>query len=308
MMGVEIVHTPVMPEEILDLLAPKKAGEYMIDGTLGEGGHSEAFLQRFSDLRITGIDADREIIKTARQRLGGFGDRMEFHSGWAQDFFIEFSSGTEQTQRQRPGIILLDLGVSLYHYEKGDRGFSFRETGPLDMRIDTQKGLSAADLTARLGERELADTLFFNAGERYSRRIARTIAEARRRVPIASAADLAELVWRSVPASYRHGRIHPATKTFQALRIAVNGELENLNKLLELSWAVLHPGGRLGVITFHSLEDRIVKNFFRGKAAPIQKEALLVTKKPVVPLLQEMKANPPSRSAKLRVAEKLEEV
>lgn len=320
-----MIHIPVLPEETASLLAPKRAGEYMLDCTLGEGGHSELFLRRFPDLRITGIDADGAILEAARERLKGFGGRMEFYHGWSRDFLdgLRGADGAE-----RPGIILLDLGVSLYHYEKSGRGFSFRRNEPLDMRIDTEKGVSAAEILARYGEKELADLLYANAEERYSRRIARAIVEARRKTPIADTEALERVVWNAVPASQRR-RTHPATKTFQALRIAVNGELEGLPGLLEAAFAVLRTGGRMGVITFHSLEDRIVKNFFRaiangrlteagadaggavggafgtGAKTPIKKEALLLTRKPVLPSREEVRANAPSRSAKLRVVEKI---
>jgi 16S rRNA (cytosine1402-N4)-methyltransferase len=310
-----------MPEEVLRFLVSESFtqdgnGEYMIDCTLGEGGHSAVFLRRFPDLRITGIDADKDIINVARARLKEFGGRIEFYRGWAQDFLSGFGAGEAPENAARlPSIILLDLGVSLYHYEKGDRGFSFRGAEPLDMRIDTGSGLSAAEIIARGSEAEIADMLFFNAGERYSRRIARAITEARRQTAITSAAVLEQLVWNAVPSARRHGKIHPATKTFQALRVEVNGELEKLPGLLKAAFNALRPGGRVGVITFNSLEDRIVKRFFRSKArgkgldavseTPIEKEALLLTVKPALPSMEEIKANPPSRSAKLRVLEKI---
>lgn len=340
--GSVAVHTPVLLEETLSFLAPKRAGEFMIDGTLGEGGHSEAFLSRFADVRICGIDADTDILAIARERLKRFGDRMMFYSGWSHDFFLALqnqdqNNDANQNQNKmlfqwpRPDIILLDLGVSLFHYEKGDRGFSFVKDEVLDMRIDAGRedgsGERAADLLARLSEKDLADLLFFNAEERFSRRIAHAIVEARRFSPVTSSALLADIVKGAVPSAYRYGKIHPATKTFQALRIAVNGELENLPRLLQMAFAVLKSGGRMGVISFHSLEDRIVKNFFRelarlkepeeiekigkigeseGKrgSAPIIK-CRLATKKPLAPTEDEMKRNPPSRSAKLRVVEKV---
>jgi 16S rRNA (cytosine1402-N4)-methyltransferase len=285
----------------------------MVDATLGEGGHSYAFLSRFPDLKIVGIDADREIQAVARERLAEFGDRIHFYAGWSHDFFAELPKDIK-----RPDTILIDLGISSYHYEKGGRGFSFRKDEPLDMRIDSSRGDSAADLVARLPERDLADLIYQNGDERYSRRIARGIAEARSEGIITSSTALAEIVVRSVPSSYRHGPIHPATRTFQALRIAVNGELSRLGDLLESALSALEPGGRLGVISFHSGEDRIVKNFFREKnrdcscppEAPIcrcggHRILNLVTRKPIAPGEDEVRSNPPSRSAKLRVVEKL---
>ncbi|MDR1257072.1 MAG: 16S rRNA (cytosine(1402)-N(4))-methyltransferase RsmH [Spirochaetaceae bacterium] len=327
-------HTPALPEEVIRFLAPKRAGEYMVDCTVGEGGHSALFLERFPGIRITGVDADREIIETACERLKEFGGRIEFYRGWAQDFLSALGAGeapdVPQTPRNAnlPGIILLDLGVSLYHYRQGDRGFSFRSNEPLDMRIDTESGQSAAEILARLNEEEIAHQLFYNAGERYSRRIARAVVEARRNAPVATAAALERIVWQAVPAAYRYGRLHPATKTFQALRVAANGEIEKLPGLLQAAFSALRPGGRMGVITYNSLEDRIVKRFFRSVAGlcnsasadgpedgsagfyaapetPIVKKALLVTPKPALPSRTEVMANPPSRSAKLRVVEKL---
>lgn len=309
----EIAHTPVLLEETLSLLAPRADGELMVDATLGEGGHTLAFLSRFPTLRVVGVDADPAIQAVARERLAAFGDRVHFYNGWSHDFFADLPSDVK-----RPDTILIDLGVSVFHYEKSGRGFSFRREEPLDMRIDASSGPSAADLVASMGEKELADLIFNNAEERYSRRIARAIVEERARSRISTSAALARAVERAVPAAYRRGGIHPATKTFQALRIAVNGELARLEDLLEAALAALEPGGRMGVITFHSLEDRVVKNFFRNKnkdctcppEAPIctcggRRAVDLLTRKAVQATAEEASRNPPSRSAKLRVARKL---
>ncbi|GHV77265.1 ribosomal RNA small subunit methyltransferase H [Spirochaetia bacterium] len=308
-----IVHTPVLLEETIHYLAPRTEGEFMIDATLGEGGHSFAFLSRFPTLRMVGIDADRDIQERARERLGGFGERIRFYQGWSQDYFAESGDGDE-----RPDTILIDLGVSMYHYEESGRGFSFRKDEALDMRIDTSRGDTAADLIARLPEKDLADMIYNNAGERYSRRIAHSIVENRSRGAITGTAALADMVSRAVPAEYRRLRAHPATKTFQALRIAVNGELCRLLELLEPALRALKAGGRMGVISFHSLEDRGVKNFFRDKSRdcicppemPIcrcegRRVVNLVTRKAVAPGFDEVRNNPPSRSAKLRVVEKV---
>ncbi|MDR3123759.1 MAG: 16S rRNA (cytosine(1402)-N(4))-methyltransferase RsmH [Treponema sp.] len=307
-----IAHTPVLLEETLRYLAPRGDGELMVDATLGEGGHSHAFLSRFKDLRILGIDADREALAKARERLGEFGDRIRFFNGWAQDYF-----GSLPVDGERPDAILIDLGISMYHYEESGRGFSFRKDEPLDMRIDTSQGETAADLIARLSEKDLADLLYRNAEERYSRRIARALVERRSRGAISGSADLAELISRAVPAAYRRGRPHPATRSFQAIRVAVNKDLLRLLELLEGALAALKAGGRMGVISFHSLEDRGVKNFFRDKnkacACPPEtpicrcggRQVNLLTRKAVAPGPEEVRANPPSRSAKLRVAEKL---
>ena len=337
----EITHTPVLLRETLRLLAPRApqgAGELMVDATVGEGGHSFAFLSQFPELRVIGVDADPEIQAVAKERLREFGGRVSFYTGWAEDFFAELPK-----QGVQPDTILIDLGISLYHYEKSGRGFSFLNDEALDMRLD-RNGRSAAKLIAALSERELADLLYYNAEERYSRRIARAIVEARARAAISSSAALADIVARAVRAKtgfspsktglsraktglsraktglspVNEHRRHPATKTFQALRIAVNGELERLPALLEAALRALAVGGRMGVISFHSLEDRIVKNFFREKSkdcisspsAPIDRDKghrimELLTRKGLVAEADEIKQNPPSRSARLRVIEKI---
>jgi 16S rRNA (cytosine1402-N4)-methyltransferase len=315
----DIVHTPVLLEETIGYLAPRMGGELMVDATVGEGGHSYAFLSRFPDLRLICIDADAGIQGVARERLSKFGDRVRFYTGWAQDFFARAASvpGEGGAENAAPDTILIDLGVSFYHYEKSGRGFSFRKDEPLDMRIGPGRGPSAAELIARLSERELADMLYRNAGERYSRRIARAVVESRGRGPIESSLALAEIVRAAAPRSGGRGA-HPATKCFQALRVAVNLEMERLPELLEGAFAALKPGGRLGVISFHSGEDRIVKNFFRDRSREFQvsgekpivkdegrKVLKLLTRKPVVPGEEEIRNNPPSRSAKFRVVEKL---
>ena len=287
----------------------------MIDATMGEGGHSHAFLSRFPDLSIMGIDADPSIQAVARQRLAEFGNRVQFYQGWSQDFFAAYPAGLTH-----PHTVLADLGVSLFHYKKSGRGFSFSADEKLDMRLDTSRGPSAAELLMQMSEQNIADTLYNNAGERYSRRIARAIARERQGGGITTAAALAELVERAVPASYRHGPIHPATRTFMALRIEVNQELFRLPVFLENALEVLQPGGRLGVISYHSAEDRIVKNFFKLKnrncscppQAPSctcggQRKINILTRKGVTAGEAEINRNPPSRSARLRVAEKVME-
>lgn len=309
----DIVHTPVLLEECLAYLAPRRENELMIDATLGEGGHSYAFLTRFPTLRIVGVDADPKIQAVARERLAVFGDRIHFYNGWSQEFFADLPG-----EIKRPDTILIDLGISLFHYERSGRGFSFRGDEPLDMRIDPSSPVSAADLVASLPEADLADLLYRNAEERFSRRIARAIVAARGSGRIETAGALAAIVASAIPGAYRRHPIHPATRTFQALRIAVNGELDRLLGLLEAALRSLESGGRLGVISFHSLEDRIVKNFFREKnksctcppEAPIctcdgRRTVTILTKKAVGPTVAEERSNPPSRSAKLRVVEKV---
>ena len=309
----EAVHTPVLLEETIKYLAPRKAGELMVDATVGEGGHSNAFLSQFPELKLIGVDADPDILEIAVKRLKRFGERVKFYSGWSHDFFTEYPA-----EYKRPDTILLDLGVSLYHYEKSGRGFSFRYDEKLDMRIDCSSGISAAELIARFSEKDLADLLYANGGERYSRRIAKAISEAKANGAIGSSAVLAEIVESAVPQEYRNGPMHPATKTFQALRIAVNGELSGLPDLLRAAFRILEPGGRMGVISFHSLEDRIVKVFFREKNrdcicppdAPIckcggQRELTILTGKGIKPGEEEIRKNPSSRSARFRAVEKI---
>jgi len=309
----EIVHTSVLLKETLGLLVPENAYPLMIDGTLGEGGHSEAFLLAYPHLRIIGIDADVRIQERARERLSPFGERMCFYPGWSDTFFKEYPES-----EKKPDLILLDLGISLFHYEKSGRGFSFRTDEPLDMRLDPLSGESASDIVNGMKEEELANLLYQYGEEQYSRRIAKVIVETRKTSKFTTARALADCIYTAVPAQYRHGRIHPATKTFQALRIAVNEELTRLPRLLTLALDVLAPSGKLGVITFHSLEDRIVKNYFRtmSKACicppevPIctcggKAKVQLLTKKSISASEDEIAKNPPSRSARLRAVRKI---
>lgn len=309
----EIIHTSVMKQEVLSYLAPDGPDGLLVDCTLGEGGHTEAFLERYAGLRAVGLDADRAIMDRARERLSRFGARVRFENRWFDEYFRAYPQDLP-----RPDRILMDLGISSFHYESSGRGFSFQKDEPLDMRLSSGLESSAADIVNGSGESELADLIYEYGEERFSRRIARAVVERRKTGPIRTSAELADLVRGAVPAQYRHGRIHPATKTFQALRIAVNGELDRLRSALSAAVGALAPGGLIGVITFHSLEDRIVKQFFRDKRkgctcppdAPIcncgGKPVLeAVTKKPVVPSEEETRTNPPSRSAKLRVSRKL---
>lgn len=315
----EIIHTPVLLQETLKYLSPEgepfEKTAVMIDSTLGEGGHSEAFLTKFNNLRVIGLDADSKIQARAKERLACFGDRMNFRNVWFNDFYADYPEDLPH-----PDIILFDLGISVFHYERSGRGFSFRYDEPLDMRLDPSAGDSVEVLVNTMREGELADVIFQYGEERYSRRIAKAIVQARQLSRITSSKVLADIIYSAVPAQYRHGNIHPATKTFQALRIAVNGELDRLPRALNSAFDCLKTGGKMGVITFHSLEDRIVKNIFRdwGKQCVCPPEqpvctcggkprAELLTRKPVAPTEGEVLENSPSRSAKLRVIRKLRE-
>ncbi len=310
----EIVHYSVLKNEVLSFLEPDRPGQLLVDCTTGEGGHSEAFLSKYPDMKLICLDADANIMKVAQERLAGFSDRVRFFNTWFNHFFASYPLGDE-----RPDRILFDLGISTYHYEKSGRGFSFRKDEPLDMQLGSDLKTGAGDLVNTLSEEKLADIIYNFGEERYSRRIARAVAAARLEKKINTSAELADIVYRAVPEAYRHGRIHPATRTFQALRIAVNSELTRLPEALENALAVLAPGGKMGVITFHSLEDRIVKQFFKEKEkecicpqeAPRctcgrnHRQVKILTKHPVVPGEEEIRENSPSRSSKLRVVEKV---
>ncbi len=312
----EIIHTPVLLNECLEFLSP--IGEpfendaFMIDSTLGEGGHSYNFLKKYPNLKITGLDADSVIQSRAKERLAEFGDRINFYNGWFNDFYSNYS------EERKPNLILFDLGISVFHYEKSGRGFSFRHEEPLDMRLNSQTTENAADIVNSMEEEKLANMIYLYSDEKYSRRIARAIVEARSSQKIVSTKALANIIFNAVPSKYRYGNIHPATRTFQALRILVNSELKRLPVAIHAAFNILEVGGKMGVITFHSLEDRIVKNYFRnlGKKCVCSPEvpkcvcggtpcAEILTKKPVEPTQKEVQENSPSRSAKLRVVRKI---
>jgi len=304
-----------MTKEVLDYLAPKTDGALLIDCTLGEGGHSERFLSTFPTLRVVGVDADEHILKKAERRLAGYGERFRAYNTWFNIFFREYPLGGE-----RPDSILFDLGISLFHYEEAERGFTFRRDEPLDMRLNEGLEISARDVVNSYPQDELAEIIGSYGEERYAGSIARAICRERGKAEIDTTARLADVIRSAVPPKYRYGRIHPATRSFQALRIIVNGELARLESALEGALEVLNVGGRIGVISFHSLEDRIVKHFFKEKNKdctcppewPICKcggsrVVDILTKKPLRPNDKEVEENPPSRSAKLRVLEKLRE-
>ena len=308
----EVVHTSVLKNEVIDYLKPAHAGDLLIDATLGEGGHSELFLQRFPDLKVIGIDADKSILVKARQRLENFQDRVSFYNQWFDDFLIHYPVD------KKPDRILFDLGISSYHFEASERGFSFSSEEPLDMRLGFENSVSAADIVNRYSKEELADIFYYYGEERFSRKIAAVIVKNRNSEEIKTSKQLADIIRSAIPPAKRERRIHPATRCFQALRIAVNDELERLKRALEAGAELLKTEGRMGVISFHSLEDRIVKNFFREKNkvctcpedAPQcscrgERQFRILTKKPVRGSEEEIRANPRARSAKFRVAEKI---
>lgn len=306
-------HVPVLAEEVMRFLKPEPGHKY-IDATVGYAGHSYQILERSSpDGLLLGIDADRHAIDSARATLSSFAGRVQlFHSYF--DDLPSIASGAEFIPADG---ILFDLGLSSPQLGDASRGFSFTSGGPLDMRMDTSLQITAADILNSAAEHELA-TIFHSYGEeRYARRIAGQIVRERHLRPLATSHDLARIVSRSVPRPSRSvHRIHPATRVFQALRIAVNDELERLRRVLPESVDILRSGGRLVVITFHSLEDRIVKQFMQAHArscicppeAPKctcsgRPRIRVLTKKPIVPTAEEVEQNPRSRSAKLRAAE-----
>jgi len=312
----EIVHYSVMKDEVISFLKPDKPGQLVVDATTGEGGHSEWFLKNYPDLNIVCLDADIDIMDIAKKRLEHYEDQVVFYNEWFNIFFKNYPSNLE-----RPDRILFDLGISSYHYDKAERGFSFRSSENLDMRLEKELEISAADIVNSYPQKELAKIIFEYGEERYSRSIAEAIVKQRKNSQIEKSDELAEIIWNAVPVSYRHGRIHPATRTFQALRIAVNGELARLKEALEAAVSVLKVGGKMGVITFHSLEDRIVKHYFKDLArecicpreTPIcncrgVKVAEVLTKKPVTPEKGEIEENHASRSSKLRVIQKVNEL
>lgn len=290
----QYVHYSVMQNEILENLVPDRKNALMVDCTLGEGGHSNLFLSKYPDLRVIGLDRDSTIIEKAKNRLSVYGNRFTAVNTWFDDFWDKYEG-------EKVDLILFDLGISIFHFEESMRGFSFRKNEKLDMRLDQSSSFDASYIVNNYEEQGLADLIFTFGEERYSRRIAAAICEYRKTKKIEYSDELADIIYRAVPFEYRHLRNHPATKTFQALRIEVNGELDRIDTALENAVEALKPGGKLAVITFHSLEDRPVKWFFKNN----QDKVKILTKHPIVPSEEECTANPPSRSAKLRIIEKL---
>ena len=285
-------HEPVLLAETLEMLAVSNKGLY-VDGTLGLAGHARAILNASApEGRLIAFDRDGETLEEAKHALGEFGGRVRY-------VHDDFRTIPQVLGRERASGILLDLGVSSVQLDTATRGFSFQADGPLDMRLDRSQGPTAAEIVNRLGERDLADVIYRFGEEHASRQVARAIVDARRRGEIVTTAELAAIVRRS--ARGRPG-LDPATRTFQALRIFVNKELEGLDGALREIAACLAPGGRLAVIAFHSLEDREVKQAFRALSVEGYR---LLTKKPIRPGEEEIRRNPRARSAKLRVIESI---
>lgn len=287
--GEAFSHVPVLPQEVLTGLAIAPHGHYL-DVTVGGGGHSRLILAADPTVRLTALDQDAWAIAAAQTELAEFGDRVQFH----QSNFATYDPGSQQFDG-----ILADLGVSSAQFDIANRGFSFRHTADLDMRMDQRQELTAADIINHWEEVKLAHIFYTYGEERLSRRIARRIVEDR---PFQTTTELAEAIARCVPGKYRHGRIHPATRVFQGLRIAVNAELDVLETFIGKAASWLKPGGRIVMISFHSLEDRIVKH--RLREAPNLK---VLTKKPIMAQEEELRVNARARSAKLRIAERIDE-
>jgi 16S rRNA (cytosine1402-N4)-methyltransferase len=292
-----MMHVPVMAAEILQFLRPEHGGLF-VDCTVGLGGHARALLEAGAT-RLVGLDRDLDALAGAAETLAPWRERVELvHADYRA-----IADVLDQRQIAAVDGTLADLGVSSMQFDAPGRGFSFQRDEPLDMRMDRSQGETAADFIARATEVELADTIFRYGEERFSRRIARALVETRRETPVTSTAQLASIVRRSIP--WRgYTRIDPATRTFQALRIWVNRELDGLDRFLEVAVSRLRAGARFAIITFHSLEDRIVKHTLRALE---RNEALIrvLTKKPLTPDENELQRNPRARSAKLRVAERM---
>ncbi|MBD1854155.1 MULTISPECIES: 16S rRNA (cytosine(1402)-N(4))-methyltransferase RsmH [Leptolyngbya] len=282
-MTLDFHHIPVLSREVIEGLAIQSGGHYL-DATVGGGGHSALILAAADQVRLSAIDQDETAIAAAKAKLG---DRVTFY----HENFSEFDPGDTRFDG-----ILADLGVSSVQLDVADRGFSFRQEAALDMRMDRRQELTAAEIVNHWEESKLADIFYTYGEERLSRRIAKRIVEQR---PFKTTTELADAIAHSVPKQYRYGRIHPATRVFQGLRIAVNRELEVLETLIAKAPLWLKPGGRIAIISFHSLEDRIVKHRLR------ESELLTVlTKKPIIAQEDEIRENVRSRSAKLRIAER----
>ena len=310
-------HIPVLLNEVLQFLDPQP-GENLIDGTVGGGGHSKAILEKTGpDGKLLGIDMDAEAIEACRMNLDKFENRIILE----RDNYLDFKRLKEKNDFESLDLFFLDLGISSKQLDDEMLGISFLKNSPLDMRLGGEEitgGVSAEKILNSYSEEKIFDIIKNYGEERYAKLIAREIVKVRKEKRIESTKELVDIISDSVPGKYKHGRIHFATRTFQALRIAVNAELINLEKVLPQVLEEMEVGGRIGIISFHSLEDRIVKRFFAtesrdcicGPEVPVcvcghQKRLQLITKKPARASLEEMERNPRARSAKLRVAKKI---
>ena len=306
-------HISVLPRETIDSLNIRPDGIY-VDGTLGGGGHASLIAVKLGEGgRLIGIDQDADAIRAAGERLKPFGDKVTV----VRDNYVNLPTVLDNLGIPRADGIYLDLGVSSYQLDNAERGFSYMEDAPLDMRMDRRSARTAANLVNEESEAELARIIRVYGEDRFSNQIARRIVETRAKKPIETTGELAALVKRVIPMRLQKTGGHPAMRTFQALRIALNGELTVLEQAIDEMILRLQPGGRLSIITFHSLEDRIVKEGFRRNASPCtcpsdfpicicgkKSRGRVVTGKPIVPTAEEVAANPRSRSAKLRVFER----
>jgi len=310
----QFFHMPVLIREVIASLDCRQGGIY-VDGTIGGAGHASAILEATApDGMLVGIDKDSQALIEAGKRLAAFGDRVILVKG----NFADIGSILVNLNINKVEGILFDLGVSSHQLDVPARGFSFSQDAPLDMRMDQGSGMGADTIINTYSEEALADIIWEFGEERMSRRIARAIVAKRRLAPIGTTAELASVVASAMPGYMKRLKIHPATRTFQAIRIAVNHELESLKRGISAGIGVLKPGGRFSIISFHSLEDRIVKETFVFEAkrctCPVdmpvcvcgkQAQLKVITRKPIVPAEAEMNANPRSRSAKLRTAERI---
>jgi len=306
-------HTPIMLDKVIEYLDIKST-DTVIDCTLGEGGHSYHFLKRLNEGKLIGIEQDSIILDRAKERLKGFGKKfIPIHTNFSQLKEVLREIGIEKVNK-----IFFDLGISMFHIKESKRGFSFLQDEELDMRLDSSKKISAKDVVNNFDEKKLAEIIWAYGEEKFSSRIARFIVEERKIKPITTSLQLSDIIKRAIPRKFWSKRIHPATKTFQAIRIFVNDEIEILENALRDAVELLETEGRICVISFHSLEDRIVKSVFNDLAKgcicppdfPVcicgrKKEIKVITRKPVLSDEDEILRNPSSRSAKLRCAEKL---
>ena len=308
----DFYHEPVMVKEVIESLLVSRTGVY-VDCTVGGAGHAYAILKE-TDALLVGIDCDDDALQFAEKRLAQFGSRKIL----IKANFADLDNILKSLNIEKVDGVLLDLGVSSHQLETDHRGFSFNKQALLDMRMDRSLKISAYDIVNSFAQNELEKIIRFYGEEKMAARIARTISRKRQLAPIETTAELAAIVASCMPAKLKWQRIHPATRTFQAIRIAVNNELDNIKPAIDAAVDALKPGGRLCVISFHSLEDRIVKNEFRALAGDCvcpkdipfcvcQKEAKLksITRKALIPAAEEIEANPRARSAKLRVARRI---